>query len=189
MAEVTVGSFDGRLSFGASAQDELRRLLDDRRFIITETGQEKYIPGRIHSDLRKIHNDPTVRAIRFQPDFMAYRTDFPTCYWESKACTTDKYITLVIEQSCYDELFQRHKNGQRCIVAFRYFSGKWVASWVQEILIVEKVSEDNRRHMARGSMTPYYRISRRSFLSLDLFISWNALKFSKFRSQPVIDNR
>ena len=163
------GTFSQRIALGTQGQRELENELRSRGFIITPTGQEKFIPDAIHDDLRHIHDDPTVRAIRFQPDFMAYRDNFPVSYWEAKVNTRDDTPNFAIEKSCYEELMARHANHQRCVIAFRKVDGLWVANWVEEIKVVKDMT--SRRQQANGSHTPFLLVAKESFPLLDLFIA------------------
>lgn len=164
-------TFGQRIALGTAGQQELEKELKARGFTITPTGQEKFIPGAIHNDLRHIHDDPTVRAIRFQPDFMAYRADFPVSYWEAKVNTRDDTPNFAIEKSCFEELMARHKNGQRCVIAFRKKDSLWVANWVEDVKVV--VDMTSRRQKANGSHTPFLLVAKENFPLLDLFIATN----------------
>ena len=171
MEEMNTETFDKRIKIGERGQAELEALLRSMDFTITPTGQEKFIPGVIHDDVRHIHDDPTVRALRFQPDFMAYREDFPVSYWESKVNTVGSTPNFALEKACYEELMSRHQRGQRCIVAFKEVTGTWAVAWVQDIVVAVDMSA--RRHEANGSKTPYLLVRKSSFLELKLFITVN----------------
>ncbi len=164
-------TWDKRLTIGERAQAEFDALLKTLGFKIVATGQEKFVPGAIHDDLRRVHDDLTVRAIRFQPDFMAYRDDFPAAYFETVSSTRGDTPYFAVEKAKYDELMSRQGRGQRCALVVKEVTGTWVVAWVQNIVVAVDMSR--RRHEANGSKTPYLLVRKSSFTSLSQFIATN----------------
>lgn len=158
-----ISTFDKRKNIGTRVASELRAILERCGYIVVPFGQENYLSNPAHEQLRYIHNDPTVRAIRFAPDFVAIMRG-QSSYWESKANTTSGTPNFTIEKSCYEELMARHEKGERCNVAFKDTDGTWSANRVDKLFVAGDLSL--YRHQACGSRTPFLLIRKNSTLPL-----------------------
>jgi len=173
MAQVKTQTWEERRKIGERGEEEFRALLGGIGFIITQTGQEKFMPTAVHDDLRRVHDDLTIRALRFQPDFMAYRDDFPAAFFETVVNTRPDTPNFAIEKAKYDELMSRRERGQRCAIAVKEVIGTWAVAWVQDIKINKDMSANADRWRANGSKTPYLLVAKVSFLELNLFVNVN----------------
>lgn len=162
-----IDTFEKRKEIGKKAAAELRSILERYGYIIAPFGQENYLNNPAHEQLRHIHNDPTVRAIRFAPDFIAIKYN-QSSYWDSKCNTTSGTRFFSLEKSDYEELMARHVKGERCVLAFRDTDGTWSANYVENLRVTFDASDI--RYMARGSKTPYLLISKRSAQPLLSFL-------------------
>jgi hypothetical protein len=165
-------TFDGRLSVGRAGQAELQAVLERRGFEVFVTGQEHLLSPAVHAALRYEHADPMARAVRFAPDLLAYRADFPLAYWEAKVNTTPGTPNFAIEKACYEEQLARVEKGERVVIAFLDVDRLWRANWVGRLGISRDMSA--RRHAARGSQTPYVLVWKASTLPLAEFMQASA---------------
>jgi hypothetical protein len=164
-----ISSFPKRLNIGKQASDELRSILESEGFIVSTSGQETWMKPELQECIRHDHSDLTVRAVRYAPDFLAYKTGlFKLSYFEVKRNTTPNTPNFTIEKACYDELISLVDKGEQCVVAFREVNGKWYANYIKELVISKDMS--SIRHMARGSMTPYLLIKKISTIPLINFL-------------------
>ncbi len=98
-----VSTFADRIHLGEAAQKELAARLRGEGFAVLETGQENWITAQVHAALRFEHEDLMARAVRYFPDLLAWRVNFPLAYWEAKANATPDTPNFAIEKACYDE--------------------------------------------------------------------------------------
>lgn len=158
-----------RMAVGGEGQAELKQLLTNFGFVVVDTGQENWLPAWAHEGLRKVHDDVTVRAVRYQPDLLAWSPRFPFSFWDAKVNATPGTPNFTIEQACYQEQLDRARIGQRVVIAFRDTDGKWSANSVSRLQVVDDHSA--RRHEAAGSQTPYLLIAKRSTVPLHAFVA------------------
>lgn len=169
-----VTSWPGRRDRGEKALNELRIKLEEMGFGTAPTGQEKFIPNKVHADIRKVHGDPTVRALRFQPDLMAYRNDFKPTHFECMSNDEPDYSCYPLEREKYLENINRAMNKQRCALVYKQeWCNKFVACWVTDVRIDHDKTSDTDRWKAKGSKTPYYLIRRSTFVDLEKFVEDN----------------
>jgi len=162
------GSFGDRALAGHSGQAELSFMLTRNGFDVMQTGQENWMPGSVHDALRFEHDDLMVRAVRYTPDLLAYRADFPLAWWEAKVNVTPGTMNFTLEKACYDELMARHEKGERVVVAFRDTDSKWRANWVEKLCVERDMS--GQRLVARGSHTPYLLIPKAATVGISDFL-------------------
>lgn len=172
---MTMQTHAARMAAGGDGQAELKQLLLNYGFLVVDTGQESWLPNWAHQALRQVHDDATVRSVRYQPDLLAWSPRFPFSFWDAKVNATPGTPNFTIEQACYQEQLARMTIGQRIVIAFRDTDGKWSANSVGRLQVVDDHSA--RRHDAAGSQTPYLLISKRSTVPLHAFVaipSWSA---------------
>lgn len=163
-----ISKFTKRLDIGKKGADELRGILESVGFTISTTGQEVWLTPEVREAIRHNHTDITVRAVRYKPDLLAFRHDWSLTYFEAKVNTTPNTPNFSIEKACYDENMSLTQKGERCVIAFREVNGKWYANFVQLLVIARDMSQ--QRHWARGSMTPYLLITKKSTVPLSAFL-------------------
>lgn len=163
-----INTFNKRLGIGQKGAEELKRILESAGFIISTTGQEVWLTPEVREAIRHNHTDVTVRAVRYKPDLLAYRHDWSLTYFEAKVNTTPRTPNFSIEKACYDENMSLTQKGERCVIAFREVNGIWYANFVQHLVIARDMSQE--RHWARGSMTPYLLITKKSTVPLSAFL-------------------
>lgn len=58
----------------------------------------------VHAEARFDHIDPMVRSVRYMPDFLAYRHDFPLAYGEAKVNSRRSFVAgnFSVERACYE---------------------------------------------------------------------------------------
>ncbi len=162
------GSFDTRAAAGHSGQAELSFILTRHGFDVMETGQENWLLASVHDALRFEHNDLMTRAVRYMPDLLAYRADFPLAWWEAKVNVTPNTTNFTLEKACYDELMARRAKGERAVVAFKDTDNRWRANWVEKLCVERDMS--GQRLVARGSHTPYLLIPKATTVGLSDFL-------------------
>jgi len=158
-----------RMAAGGDGQAELKQLLEGFGFQVVDTGQETWLPAWAHQALRQVHDDVTVRAVRYQPDLLAWSPRFPYAFWDAKVNATPGTPNFTIEHACYQEQVARWNAGQRVVIAFRDTDGKWSANSIGRLQVVDDHSA--RRHQAAGSQTPYLLINKRSAVPLHAFVA------------------
>jgi hypothetical protein len=164
-------TFGERLAIAQRGQEALRQVLAMEGFTVAATGQELWLARAVHNDLRFDHSDLMARAIRYAPDFLAYRPGFPLAYWEAKVNSRQSFATgnFAIERACYDEQMARVRKGERVAVAWmEEIDGSWRANWVQCLPILRDLSA--QRHAAEGSHTPFLLIDKQQALPLAEFL-------------------
>lgn len=166
---MTMQTRAARMTAGADGQAELKVLLQGFGFLVVDTGQETWLPTWAHQALRQVHDDATVRTVRYQPDLFAWSPRFPYAWWDSKINATPGTPNFSIEKACYQEQVARWNADQRIVIAFRDTDGKWSANSVGRLQVVDDHSA--RRHDAAGSQTPYLLISKRSTVPLHAFVA------------------
>lgn len=178
-----MSSFTQRRQVGESAQAELQTLLTLRGFTVFATGQEQMLSKFVHEAVRFEHDDLMVRAVRYAPDLLVWRHDWPLAWWEVKANTTPDTPNFAVEKACLEELLARVQKGERCVLAFRDTDGLWSAQWAQSLNVGRDMSA--ARHEAKGSHTPYVLIPKASALGLTKFIGTNVQSDEWKRSHPA----
>lgn len=166
---MTMQTRANRMTTGAAGQAELKYILEQLGFYMVDTGQESWLPEPMHDVMRQVHDDLTVRAIRYQPDLFGWGPRFPYAFWDAKVNTTPDTPNFTIEEACYNEQYSRYRAGQRVVIAFKDTDGKWRAQWVQQLHVV--ANNATRRHEAQGSMTPYLLVAKMSTVPLRAFIA------------------
>lgn len=181
---MTMQSRPARVAAGADGQAELKSLLEMRYgFTVVPTGQEFWLPAAAHDVLRRVHDDVTVRAVRYVPDLLAWGQGFPFSFWDAKVNQTPGTSNFSIESACYDEGMARWSIGQRVVLAFRDVDrspalpaasrqttgNAWYAQAVQHLVVVADNSD--RRHEAAGSHTPYLLVRKDSTVRLSAFVA------------------
>jgi len=170
-------TFQGRTEIGKRGEAELRFILEQRGYITIPFGQENYLNNPAHEQLRHIHDDPTIRAIRFAPDFIAIKGG-KSAYWDSKVNTVPGTPNFTIEKADYQELMARYSKGERCNVGFRDTDGTWHANSIENLSVAGDLSAI--RHLAHGSMTPFLLIRKSSTLPLHEYLdSLEAIKIEQ----------
>jgi len=165
-------SFSARARWGADGLVELAERLRVEGFQVLETGQENWLPQDVHAALRFEHDDRMARAVRYFPDLLAWRADWPLAYWEAKTNATPNTPNFSIERACYDEMMARHAKGERVVIAFRDTDGMWRANWVERLEISRDMTAE--RHAARGSHTPYLLLPKSCVRPLEMFLRLRA---------------
>jgi len=163
---------DGRLTAGLAGQAELKKILESLGFTVIETGQESWLPTLVHEVLRRNHTDPMVRAVRYQPDLLAYSPRFPLAWWDAKVNTRPGTPNFSLEEACYTEQIARTRKGERVAIAFKDTDGRWSAQWVDLLRVNADRSGD--RHDAKGSQTPYYLVAKDSTEPLGGFVAFRS---------------
>jgi hypothetical protein len=165
-----ITTFENRLNIGNSGAEELRHILESESFTVSTTGQEVWLNQEVRNSIRHNHTDLTVRAVRYKPDLLAFRRDFPLTYFEAKVNTTSDTPNFAIEKACYDENLSLAQKGERCVIAFREVNKTWYANFVQQLIVARDMSQ--QRHRARGSTTPFLLITKRSTMPLLDFLNY-----------------
>lgn len=165
-----ITTFEKRLNIGNSGAEELRRILEGEGLTVSTTGQEVWLNPEVREGIRHNHTDLTVRAVRYKPDLLAFRRDFPLTYFEAKVNTTPNTPNFAIEKACYDENLSLTEKGERCVIAFREVNKTWYANFVEQLVIAKDMSQ--QRHRARGSTTPFLLIAKRSTMPLLDFLKY-----------------
>lgn len=163
-----IDSFSARIRLGADGQAELAERLHAEGFQVFETGQENWLSRVVHAALRFEHADQMVRAVRYFPDLLAWRADWPLAYWEAKTNATPGTPNFSIEKACYEEMMARHAKGERVVVAFRDTDGMWRANWIERLEIRRDMTAD--RQVARGSHTPYLLLPKSCTRPWEIFL-------------------
>lgn len=162
-------SRSARVSVGSAGQAELKALLESHGFTVLDTGQESWLPESWHERLRTDHTDPMIRAVRYQPDLLAFSPRWRLAWWDSKINTVPGTGNFTLETWCYDEQMARMKKGERVVFAWRDTDRRWYAQWATRLVIHEDHSA--RRHAAKGSMTPYLLVEKDSTVPIVGFIA------------------
>ena len=117
---------------GNAGEDLLQIELEQCGFTIVRTGQEHWLPKKLHSQLRK-KNSVMSLAIRHTPDILAYHDKFPLAYWDAKVNLTQGtgYFTLWV--SFYQAMLSRQLKGERVVVAFYDQDKRWYANWIEAL--------------------------------------------------------
>jgi hypothetical protein len=155
-------TFEDRMKLARQGQEALRQVLAMQGFAVVETGQELWLTRTVHDGLRFDHTDRMARAVRFTPDFLAFRPGFPLAYWEAKVNSGQSFHTgnFAIERACHEEQMARVLKGERVVIAWmEEADGTWRANWVQRLPILRDLSA--QRHAAEGSHTPFLLIEKR----------------------------
>lgn len=169
MTDSPMQSRAARMAVGEDGQEELAHILESFGFVVVPTGQENWLPAELHAQLRHVHTDPTVRAVRYTPDLLAWSPRFPVAWWDAKVNATPGTRNFSLEQACYDEQLARASIGQRVVLAFRDTDGDWYAQSVRRLVVAHAHVDD--RHDARGSKTPYVLVTKASCMRLRAFIA------------------
>jgi len=70
-------SFNERLKISENMANTLIPFLNKQGFIIEQTGYENYVSSNTRSNLRFVHNNPTVTFLRYLPDyFCMFQNDY-----------------------------------------------------------------------------------------------------------------
>ena len=160
-----------RQVIGKTAEDALRKTLEDYGFMIKPTGQENWLPPEVHIGVRFEFADVMVRSVRFTPDFLAYHPNFPLAYWDSKANVTPNTPNFAVEKASLEEQIARMKKGERVVVAFWEVDKTWHANWADKLVVARDMSAV--RHLASGSHTPFVLVRKSSTLPLREFLNAN----------------
>jgi hypothetical protein len=182
-------TFEERRGNSEKMDASLITFLNEKHFTVLKTGYEMYAPDGLKQKLRKVHNDPTVRFLRYVPDYFASLGD-TFFFIELKYMDTPIRLDGRIEQlkriSGMDDLtkenvgpvetaaIENYQNLSRIgvkivlIVYCAYNKNKLLAEWEDKLAIIYKGKVEIGA--GNASFTPYTDINLDKMRSFDKFL-------------------